>query len=187
MKLKATQVRKGMIIIYNGELCVVTDMQHFTPGKGQAGVQLKMKNIKTGSNAENRFRSDDIIEKANLETRKMEYLYDDGDNYYFMDNETYDQIPISAEMIGDTKFYLLPNTPCEVSFFEEKPLSVELPASMDLKVIETAPYLKTATVTSSYKPATLETGLQVQVPQFISEGEVLKIDTRDGKYIERAK
>ena len=187
MKIKATQIRKGMILLFNNDLNVVTDMQHFTPGKGQAGVQVKMKNINTGSNAENRFRSDETVEKANLDTRKMEYLYEDGDHFYFMDQETFDQIPISAEMIGDAKYYLLPNTPCDVSFFKEKPLSVELPASIDLKVVETPPHLKTATVTSSYKPATLETGLQVQVPQFIEEGEVLKIDTREGKYLERAK
>jgi elongation factor P len=187
MKIKATQIRKGMILIYKNELNVVTGMQHFTPGKGQAGVQTKMKNIKTGNNAENRFRSDENVEKANLDTRKMEYLYDDGDNFYFMDQETFDQIPINAEMIGDAKFYLLPNTQCDVSFFEENPLSVELPSTMDLKITETAPNLKTATVTSSYKPATLETGLVVQVPQFIQEEEVIRIDTRDGKYLERAK
>lgn len=187
MKIKATQIRKGMILIYNSELHVVTDMQHFTPGKGQAGVQTKMKNIKTGNNAENRFRSDENVEKANLETRNFEFLYNDTDNYYFMDQETYDQIPLSAEMIGDAKYYLLPNTPCEISFFEENPLSVELPATMDLKIVETTPHLKTATVTSSYKPATLETGLKVQVPQFIGEDEVIRIDTRDGKYLERAK
>ncbi|KAA3617216.1 MAG: elongation factor P [Calditrichaeota bacterium] len=187
MKIKATQIRKGMILIYNNELHVVTGMQHFTPGKGQAGVQTKMKNIKTGNNAENRFRSDENVEKANLDTRKMEFLYDDGDNFYFMDQETYDQIPINSEMIGDAKYYLLPNTQCDISFFEENPLSVELPATMDLKIVETAPHLKTATVTSSYKPAKLETGLTVQVPQFIGEDEVIRIDTRDGKYLERAK
>jgi len=187
MKLKATQIRKGMILIYNNDLHVVSDMTHFTPGKGQAGVQVKMKNLVSGSNAENRFRSDENVEKANLDTRKMEFLYDDGDSYYFMDQETFDQIPITTEMIGDAKYYLLPNTPCDVSFFEEKPLSVELPATMDLKVVETPPHMKTATVTSSYKPATLETGLQVQVPQFVENGEVLRIDTREGKYLERAK
>ena len=187
MKIKATQIRKGMILVYNNELHVVSAMQHFTPGKGQAGVQTKLKNLKTGNNAENRFRSDENVEKANLETRKMEYLYDDGDNFYFMDQKTYDQIPIRDEMIGDAKFYLLPNTLCDVSFYEEKPLSVELPTTIDLKVVETTPYLKTATVTSSYKPATMETGLIVQVPQFIEEGEVLRVDTRDSKYLERAK
>lgn len=187
MKIKATQIRKGMILVFNNELCVVTAMQHFTPGKGQAGVQTKMKNIKTGNNVENRFRSDENVEKANLETRKMEFLYDDGDNFYFMDLETYDQIPISSEMIGDAKFYLLPNTQCDVSFYENNPLNVELPLTIELKIVETSPYLKTATVTSSYKPATMETGLIVQVPQFIEEDEVIKIDTREGKYLERAK
>lgn len=187
MKIKATQIRKGMIIIYNEELHVVTDMSHFTPGKGQAGVQTKMKNLVTGSNAENRFRSDDTIEKANLETRKMEYLYDDADHFYFMDNETFDQIPLDAEMIGDDKYYLLPNTQCDVVFYKDKAINVDIPATIELRVVETEPHLKTATVTSSYKPATMETGLKVQVPQFIQEGEVLRIDTRECKYIERAK
>lgn len=187
MKIKATQIRKGMILLYNGDLHAVTSMMHFTPGKGQAGVQVKMKNIKSGNNAENRFRSDESVEKANMEARKMEFLYDDGENYYFMDQQTFDQIPIKEEMIGEAKYYLLPNTLCDVSFFEEKPLSVELPLTIDLKIVETTPYLKTATVTSSYKPATMETGLIIQVPQFIEEGEVIRIDTREGKYIERAK
>ena len=187
MKIKATQIRKGMILVYNTELYVVTAMQHITPGKGQASVQTKMKSLKTGNNAENRFRSDENVEKANLETRKMEFLYDDGDSFHFMDQKTYDQIPITNEMIGDAKFYLLPNTLCDVSFYEEKPLSVELPTTIDLKVIETSPYIKTATVTSSYKAATMETSLVVQIPQFIEAGEVLRIDTREGKYLERAK
>jgi len=187
MKIKATQIRKGMIILYNNELHVVTAMSHFTPGKGQAGVQCKMKNIKSGSNAENRFRSDETVEKANLETRKMEFLYVDGEDYYFMDHETFDQIPISKEFMGDDIYYLLPNLECEINFYEGNPLGVELPSIVELKVVETQPNLKTATVTSSYKPALLETGLKVQVPQFIEEGQVLRIDTRDGKYLERAK
>lgn len=187
MKIKATQIRKGMIILYNNELHVVTAMSHFTPGKGQAGVQCKMKNIKSGSNAENRFRSDETVEKANLETRKMEFLYVDGEDYYFMDHETFDQIPISKEFMGDDIYYLLPNLECEINFYEGNPLGVELPSIVELKVLETQPNLKTATVTSSYKPAVLETGLKVQVPQFIEEGQVLRIDTRDGKYLERAK
>ncbi len=187
MKIKATQIRKGMIILYNNELHVVTAMSHFTPGKGQAGVQCKMKNIKSGSNAENRFRSDETVEKANLETRKMEFLYVDGEDYYFMDHETFDQIPISKEFMGDDIYYLLPNLECEINFYEGNPLGVELPSIVELKVVETQPNLKTATVTSSYKPALMETGLKVQVPQFIEEGQVLRIDTRDGKYLERAK
>jgi len=187
MKLKATQLRKGMIIIYNNELHILSDVSHFTPGKGQAGVQTKMKNIKTGNNAEKRYRSDENVEKASLDTRKMEFLYDDSDDYYFMDQETYDQIPIRKEMLGDSSLYMLPNIVVDVSFYENEPLGVELPNSVELKVTETDPVMKTATITSSYKPATLETGLQIQVPQFISEGDVIRIDTRDGKYLERAK
>jgi elongation factor P len=187
MKLKATQLRKGMIIIYNNELHALTDVTHFTPGKGQAGVQTKMKNIKTGNNAENRFRSDENVEKAALETRKMEYIYHDSDDFYFMDQETYDQIPIHKDMLGDSQNYMLPNIVVDVSFYENKPLGIELPNSVELEVTETEPVMKTATITSSYKPATLETGLQIQVPQFISQGDLIRIDTRDGKYLERAK
>ncbi len=187
MKLKATQLRKGMIIIFNDELYTLTDVMHVTPGKGQASVQTKMKSIKSGTNAEKRFRSDENVEKATLETRKMEFLYDDSDNYYFMDQETFDQIPLHSELLGDAHYYLLPNTPVDVSFFENEAIGIELPNAVDLKITETEPVMKTATITSSYKPATLETGLQVQVPQFISEGEVIRIDTRDGKYLERAK
>ncbi|MGD9900211.1 MAG: elongation factor P [Calditrichaceae bacterium] len=187
MKLKATQLRKGMIIIYNEDLFVLTDVMHITPGKGQASVQTKMKNIKTGTNAENRFRSDETVEKANLENRVMEYLYDDGQHYYFMDKETFEQIPLTSELLGEAHLYMLPNIEVDVSFYNNEALGVELPNTVDLKVVETEPIMKTATITSSYKPATLETGLKVQVPQFISEGEVIRIDTRDGKYLERAK
>lgn len=187
MKLKATQLRKGMIIIFNDDLYTLTDVMHITPGKGQAAVQTKMKNIKTGTNAEKRFRSDDNVEKATLDTRSMEYLYDDGDNYYFMDQETFDQIPLHSDLLGDANLYLLPNTVVEVSFFENNAIGIDLPNTVDLKVVETEPTMKTATITSSYKPATLETGLKIQVPQFISEGEVVRVDTRDGKYLERAK
>jgi len=187
MKIKATQLRKGMIVVYNNDLHIVSSMSHFTPGKGQAGVQCKMKNLKTGNNAENRFRSDETIEKASLETRKMEYLYENAGDYYFMDHETFDQIPISKDFLGNDVYYLLPNLECEINFYEGNPLGVELPSIVELKVVKTQPNLKTATVTSSYKPAEMETGLQVQVPQFIEEGQVLRIDTRDGKYLERAK
>jgi elongation factor P len=187
MKLKATQLRKGMIIIFNDDLYQLTDVMHITPGKGQAAVQTKMKNIKSGTNAEKRFRSDENVEKATLENRSMEYLYDDGNHYYFMDQETFDQIPLDSELLGDAHLYMLPNTLVDVSFFENSPIGIELPNTVELKVTETEPTMKTATVTSSFKPAVLETGLKVQVPQFISEGELIRIDTRDGKYLERVK
>lgn len=187
MKLKAIQLRKGMIIIFNDDRYVLTNVMHITPGKGQAAVQTKMKNIRTGANAEKRFRSDENVEKADLQTRNMEFLYQDGSDYIFMDKETFDQFPLNADLIGDNALYMLPNTSVDVSFHENEAIGIELPLTVELKVVDTDPNLKTATVTSSYKPATLETGLKVQVPQFIKEGETLRIDTRDGKYLERAK
>jgi len=152
-----------------------------------AFFQTKMKSITTGSNAEKRFRPDEAVVKADLETRKVEFLYNDGDDYYFMDTETFEQFPLVAEFIGNDIYYLLPNTKVDVSFYQGRAIGIEVPLSVDLKVVETEPNLKTATVSSSYKPATLETGLNVQIPPFIAEGEVIRIDTRDGKYLERAK
>lgn len=187
MKLKATQLRKGMIIEHNNELFRLTEVHHVTPGKGQASVQTKMKNIKTGTNAEKRFRSDETAMKASFDSKDMEFLYKDGDFYYFMDTETYDQIPLDSEMIGDAHYYLLPNTNVSVNFYQNQPINIDLPGSVILKIVETEPSLKTATVTSSYKPAVLETGLKIQVPPFISEGESIRVDTNDGKYLERAK
>jgi elongation factor P len=187
MKLKATQLRKGMIIEYNDDLYQLTDVFHNTPGKGQASVQTKMKNIRTGVNAEKRYRSGETAIKASLESKEMEFLYNDGEEYYFMDTETFDQMALRTDIIGDSYLYLLPNIRVTVNFYQNTPVEVELPSSVDLKIIETEPSLKTATVTSSYKPATVETGLKIQVPPFINEGEVVRIDTSDGKYLERAK
>ncbi len=187
MKLKATQLRKGMIIEFNDELFQLTDVFHNTPGKGPASVQTKMKNIRTGTNAEKRFRSDETAEKASMESKEMEYLYNDGDDYYFMDTETFDQIILRSDILGDAPLYMLPNIKLNVNFYQTEPVSVELPGSVDLEIIETEPTMKTATVTSSYKPAIVETGLKIQVPPFIAEGEVVRIDTTDGKYLERAK
>jgi elongation factor P len=187
MKLKATQLRKGMIIEFNNDLYQLTDVFHNTPGKGQASIQTKMKNIRTGVKAENRFRSDETAEKASLESKEMEYLYQDGDDFYFMDITTYDQLALRSDVMGDAELFLLPNSRVVVNFYQKNPIGIEMPGSVDLKVTETEPKLKTATVTSSYKPAIVETGLKVQVPPFISEGEVIRIDTNDGKYLERAK
>jgi len=187
MKLKATQLRKGMIIEYNDDLYQLSEVFHNTPGKGQASVQTKMKSIRTGANAEYRFRSDETAVKAHLESKEMEYIYVDGDNFFFMDTVTYEQMPLRRDLLGDSVLYLLPNIRVTVNFYENNPISVELPQSVELQVTETEPALKTATVTSSYKPAVLETGLKVQVPPFISEGEIIRIDTTDGKYLERAK
>lgn len=187
MKLKATQLRKGMILEYNDDLYQLTDVMHITPGKGQAVVQTKMKSIRTGTNAEKRFRSDETAIKASLENKEMEYLYQDGEDFFFMDTETFDQIALRTDLIGDAPLYMLPNTRITVNFHQNTPVSVDLPGSVELTVTETEPALKTATVTSSYKPAVLETGLKTTVPPFIQEGEVIRVDTSDGHYLERAK
>lgn len=187
MKLKATQLRKGMIIEYNNDLYRLTEVFHNTPGKGQALVQVKMKNIKSGTNAENRFRSDETAVKASLESKEMEFLYQDGDDFYFMDTNTFDQIPLNRELLVESVYYLLPNIKVTINYYNNEPVAVELPASVELKIIETEPTMKTATVTSSYKPAVLETGLKTQVPPFLNEGDMVRIDTSDGKYLERAK
>jgi elongation factor P len=187
MKIKAIQVRKGNVIEFRGDLYKVTEAVHVTPGKGQALMQIKMKRLSDGVNAEQRFRPDESVEKATLITREYQYLYQDGDHYVFMDMETYEQISLSKETLGDDVYYLLPETVVQILFHEGNPVGVELPGVVELKVVETQPNLKGATVSSSYKPAKLETGLTTQVPPFIEEGEVIRVDTSTGKYIERAK
>ncbi len=187
MKIKAIQIRKGNVIEYKGDLYRVTEAIHVTPGKGQALMQIKMKRLSDGTNAEHRFRPDEAVEKATLITKEYQYLYQDGDDYIFMDLETYEQISLNKEMLGDAIYYLLPETIVQIQFYEGKPVGVELPQAVELRVVETEPTLKGATVTSSYKPAKLETGLVTQVPPFIEEGEVIRVDTRDGKYLDRVK
>ncbi len=187
MKIKAIQVRKGNVIEFRGDLYKVTEAVHVTPGKGQALMQIKMKRLSDGVNAEQRFRPDESVEKATLITREYQYLYQDGDHYVFMDMETYEQISLSKDTLGDDVYYLLPETVVQILFHEGNPVGVELPGVVELKVVETQPNLKGATVSSSYKPAKLETGLTTQVPPFIEEGEVIRVDTSTGKYIERAK
>lgn len=187
MKIKAIQVRKGNVIEFRGDLYKVTEAIHVTPGKGQALMQIKMKRLSDGVNAEQRFRPDENVEKATLITREYQYLYQDGDHFVFMDMETYEQISLSKEALGDDVYYLLPETIVQILFHEGTPVGVELPGVVELKVVETQPNLKGATVSSSYKPAKLETGLTTQVPPFIEEGDVIRVDTTTGKYIERAK
>lgn len=187
MKIKAIQIRKGNILVYNGELCVVTDSTHVTPGKGQALMQVKMKRLKDGSNVEQRFRPDESVEKATVTTKEMQFLYADGHNYVFMDNETYEQISLDDEFLGDSKYFLKDGMNVQVQFHESTPVGIELPASVELEVVETEPNIKGATVSSSYKPAKLENGLTVQVPPFIEIGDKIRVDTRDLKYLERVK
>ncbi len=187
MKIKAIQIRKGNVLEWNGDLYRVTEATHVTPGKGQAVMQVKMKRLSDGNKAENRFRPDEAVEKAELFNREYQYLYEDGSNLCFMNLENFEQILISKDLLEDQIYYLLPETIVQVLFHNNTPIGVELPASVELKIVDTEPNLKGATVSSSYKPATLETGLVTQVPPFIEVGEKIRVDTRDGKYLDRVK
>ena len=185
--IAATQLRVGMSILYNGEPYRVVSVQHITPGNWPRIVHTKLKNLQTGSTIENRFRSEDKLEKAHLEQHEMEYLYNSGTDYHFMNTENYEQASLSAEELGDKIYYLIPNVRFMVDFYEGRPVGIEPPQVVDLKVVDTAPNLKGATVTNTLKPATLETGLVVNVPAFIDVGEKIRVDTAEGKYVERAK
>lgn len=185
--MQATQIRRGQILEVGGEPCRVMEFRHVTPGKGQAVVQTRLRNLRTGSSFEQRFRSTEQVERVILEEQAFEYLYRDGSNYVFMNTETYDQISLSEEMLGDSVHYLLPNAQISVEFYQEEPIGITPPQTVNLKVVETEPSLKRATASSQNKPATLETGLVVQVPAFVEPGDVIRVDTSEGKYIERAK
>lgn len=185
--IQATQLRTGMAILHEGNLCRILSVQHITPGNWRGMVQAKLRNLKTGNSFEYRFRSEDRVEKADLEEHEMEFLYASGDDFHFMNTETYEQVAINREDLGDAVHYLVPNTRAMVEFYEHRPVGVELPVTVDLRVVETAPGMKGATASNSGKPAVLETGLQVMVPQFIDVGEKVRIDTAEGKYLERAK
>ena len=187
MVISATQLRVGMLITYQNELHRVTSVVHVTPGNWRGMVQTKLRSLRTGNATENRFRSEDKVERVTLEQHEMEYLYADGDLYHFMNTENYEQIGLSEEDLGDAKNYLLPNVRLSVEFHEGRPIGVSLPKTIDLKVTETAPGLKSATVTNALKPATTETGLVVPVPNFIDVGDVIRVDTETGAYVSLAK
>ena len=184
--LSATQLRPGMVIKFNNELHSVFSMTHRTPGNLRGFVQAKMRNLRSGSMTEHRFSSEDKVEKAVLDEQQMEYLYDDGEYFYFMNTENYEQMHLTKELLGDATDYLIPQLRVSVEFYEGKPISVELPATVDMKVIETEPGLRGATVSNVTKPAKMETGLVVQVPPFINEGEKIRVNTAEGTYQERA-
>jgi elongation factor P len=185
--MNANDIRKGMLIMYNGTPHRVLDFQHRTPGNLRAFVQAKLRNIKTGSSTEVRFSSTENIERAIMEEVEMEYLYSDGDMYYFMNTETYEQVALNTETLGDAMDYLVEGTKIQVEFFEGAPMGVELPAAVELTVVETTPELKGATASNSPKPAKLNTGVTVQVPPFIKEGDRIRVDPTKGVYLERAK
>src|ERR671928_935517 len=187
MMIKATDIRRGMVITLEGINYVVVDFAHHTPGNLRAMVQTKLRNMNSGSIIDKRLRSVDQIEVPFVETKEYEYLYSSGDEHVFMDTETFDQLNFGSDILGTAMQYLLPNTRVMVKYIDDKPVSVEIPASIDLTVTETPPSIKGATATNQYKEAVLETGLKVQVPPFIGPGEKVRIDTRTGEYIERVK
>src|SRR5262249_52033724 len=176
-----------VIVGEGGQLFTVVDRDLNTPGNWRAILQLKLKNLKTGAIPMNRVRPQDKVEQAYLDKREMDYIYQDGDGYVFMDTETYDQISLNREWIGDQMLYMKEGNKAQIVFYEGKPISLELPATVELKVMETEPSVKGATAGAQYKPATLETGLKVTVPPFVNIGEMVAVDTRTGEYLSRAK
>jgi elongation factor P len=186
--IEYSQVRKGMVLVgEDGQLYYVVDRDLNTPGNWRAILQLKLKNLKTGSITMNRVRPADKVEQAYLDKREMQYLYQDGDGFVFMDTENFDQITLGREWVGDQMLYMKESDKAAIVFYEGKPLSLELPATVELKVTETEPAVKGATAAAQYKPATLETGLKITVPPFVAIGEMIAVDTRTGEYLSRAK
>jgi elongation factor P len=186
--IEYVDVRKGMVLVgENGELMQCLDRDLNTPGNWRAILQLKLKNLKTGSIAMQRVRPQDKVEVAYLEKKDFQYLYQEGDDYVFMDTETYDQAPLPKDLLGDQMKYLRENDTVKLTMYEGKPLDLELPATVEHKVVETEPSMKGATAQAQYKPAITESGLRVTVPPFIGVGDVIQVDTRTGDYLGRAK
>ena len=185
MSIPATQMRPGMIIKHNNELHLVFSVEHRTPGNLRAFIQAKLRNVRTGAMFIERFRSPDPIDRVVVDEVKMEYLYNDGEDYYFMDDK-YEQTMLKYQTLGDAVEYLIPNLNISVSFHDGKAVGIELPLVVEMTVMETEPGIKSATASSVTKPAKLETGLVVQVPPFINEGEKIRVDTAEGAYMSRA-
>lgn len=182
MQIQATRLRKGMLITMGGNLFRLLDVQHLTPGKGHGFVQCRLRNVRTWTLTDHKFRSEDQVARAALDARRMQFLYADGDAYNFMDTETFDQVALAAETLGDSVQYLLPEAEITVELFEDEPVGIRLPLTVDLAVKETAPAIKGATASAQLKPAQLETGLVVQVPPFIANGDTVRVNTETGEY-----
>ena len=184
--IAATQIRRGMVLKVDNELYSVMTVQHITPGNWRGMVQTKLRNLRSGKQTERRFRSEESVDRVQLDTHEMEYLYSEGTDYHFMNMESYEQITFDAEVLGDNVYYLIPNIKVEAQFYDGKAISIDMPSTVDLLVLETEPSVRSATATNVTKPAKLETGLVVQVPQFVNAGERIRIDTTEGKYMQRA-
>lgn len=184
--ISAGDFRKGITIELDGEVYTIVDFQHVKPGKGAAFVRTKIKNIVTGSVLERTFNPSERVPRAHIETKEMQYLYNDGNLYYFMDTETYEQIPLNRDQVEDAIKYVKENMNATIKFFRGTPFSVEPPNFVELEVVETEPGVKGDTVTGGTKPATLETGAVIHVPLFINTGDIIRVDTRTDEYMERA-
>ncbi len=187
MALSANDIRKGMVILFDGTPCKVMEFRHHTPGNLRAMVQSRLRNLITGSSFEHRFRANDTIERATLEQHEMEYLYSDGSHHHFMNSENYEQVSLTEDELGDAAQWLMAGLKLQVEFYEGTPIGIELPSSLELTITETDPILKSATVSNSNKPATLENGVTITVPPFITEGEKIRVNPTESKYIERVK
>mgnify|MGYP001814068446 FL=1 len=184
---EAADLRKGLKIQIEGEPYILTDFSFVKPGKGQALYKCKLKNLITGSQFDRTFRSGDRFEPADLDEQEMEFLYQEGSQYCFMNTSSYEQVEMEEEQVGDAKNYLTNNIKVSVSFFQEKPMAINLPTFVDMKVVKADPGVKGDTATGATKPVTMETGYEINVPLFIEEGETLRLDTRTGQYVSRVK
>ena len=187
MAIPATQIRRGMVIVFEGDPCRVIEFRHHTPGNLRAMVQAKLKNLRTGSSFEHRFRAADSIDPASMETHDLEFLYQGGDTYHFMNTENYDQLEMDEEALGDNAQWMQPGMKIQAEYYDGRPVGIKLPNSLVLEVVDTAPVMKTATKTASSKPAKLENGVTINVPEFVGTGDKVKVNPSTGEYQERAK
>jgi elongation factor P len=187
MAMPATQIRRGMVIVFEGQPCRVVEFRHHTPGNLRAMVQAKLKNVRTGASFEHRFRAADSVEQASMETHELEFLYDAGGTYHLMNTENYDQLELDEETLGDNAQWMQPGMRIMAEFYDGRPVGIQLPNALVLEVVETAPVMKSATKTASTKPARLENGVTVNVPEFISTGERVRVNPNTGEYMDRAK
>jgi len=187
MAIPATQIRRGMVIVFESDPCRIVEFRHHTPGNLRAMVQAKLKNLRTGSNFEHRFRAADSVEPASMETHELEYMYDAGGTYHFMNTENYDQLELDEEVLGDNAQWMQPSMKIQAEFYDGRAVGIRLPNSLTLEVVETSPVMKTPTKTASQKPAKLENGATVNVPEFIGTGDKIRVNPNTGEYQERAK
>src|SRR5262245_39770769 len=187
MAVPATQIRKGNVIIFNGDPCRIVEFEHRTPGNLRAFIQAKMKNLRNGSTLEHRFRAADQIEKAEMSTQELQYMYSDGTHHHFMNVQSFEMLELSGDAMGDSAQWLTPNMVILAEFFDGRPVGIELPAALEFEVVQTDATMAGATKTAMTKPATLDNGVIVQVPAFVKQGVRIRVDPRDSSYLERAK